>query len=359
MSILDDLKQIQTLDKSNVLGSVQQLSLQLKQTQEDLKDLQIPEDYSRVNEIITNGMGGSRLGTRVVERLFEDQLDLPITHRGNYQLPKFLSPDTLAILSSYSGNTEEVLASIEQVMKSGAKILVFSQNGQLTQMAQENNWPGYYGFEPKHNPSNQPRMSIGYQILGIMLMLAKCGLVKIESQEIDQLISFTQTIKTKYNIDISQHENPAKQLAEKLHEKIPVLISSEFMVGATHVWCNQINENAKQLAVKYEIPELNHHLLEGMKFPSNNPENLHFVFMESPLYQSRNQKRYQVTQKVLEGYKIDYTSFKLTGQTQLEQVFELIQFGGYTGFYMSMLNTLDPSPIPWVDFFKKELKKET
>lgn len=358
MNILDDLDKIKSLDKSNVLGSVQQLADQLKQTQQDLADLQVPADYSQVNEIIANGMGGSRLGTRVAERLFEDQLNLPITHRGNYELPKFLSPDTLVILSSYSGNTEEVVISIDQVINSGAKILVFSQNGQLTKMAQENNWPGYYGFNPQHNPSDQPRMSIGYQVLGIMLMLAKCGLVKIDAQEMTDLINFIQTVKAKYDVGVNLTVNPAKQLADQLHNQIPVLISSEFLVGAVHVWRNQINENAKQLAIGYEIPELNHHLLEGMKFPSNNPENLHFVFIESQLYHSRNQKRYQVTKKVLDGYKISYSSFQATGKTRLEQAFELIQFGSYTGFYMSMLNNLDPAPIPWVDFFKKELKKD-
>ena len=143
----------------------------------------------------------------------------------------------------------------------------------------------------------------------------------------------------------------------KLKERIPVLAAAEHLMGALHVWRNQTNENAKQIAIYYEIPELNHHLLEGMMYPKTNRQNLFFVFVRSNLYHSRNQRRIEITKKVLDGYKIKHSEVRLRGTTKLEQVFELIQFGAYVGFYLSMLNNLDPSPIPWVDYFKKELKK--
>ncbi|MDQ5951231.1 MAG: hypothetical protein QG639_508, partial [Patescibacteria group bacterium] len=47
----------------------------------------------------------------------------------------------------------------------------------------------------------------------------------------------------------------------------------------------------------------------------------------------------------------------LKSGTKLEQVFETIALVGFAGFYLSMLEGIDPSPIPFVDKFKDELAK--
>ena len=276
---------------------------------------------------------------------------------GNYFLPKFVDKNTLVILSSYSGNTEEIVSSAKEVLAKTKKVLVLSQNGKLTQFAKDNNLPGYYGFIPKHNPCNQPRMSIGYQVLGIILLLKKCGLLKVSSASIDKLIDKVKKIKEKYDFSRPTRQNLAKKTSLSLKNKIPVLVASEHLMGALHVVRNQINENAKQLAFYFEIPELNHHLLEGLKYPLTNQKNLCFILFQSSLYHQRNQIRIKITQKVLTGYQIEFKTIKLEEKNKLEQAFELIQLGCFLSFYLAMLNNLDPTPIPWVDYFKKELKK--
>ena len=112
-NILDNLREVKKLDRSNLLGSVQQLWLQLKQTREELKKIKAPRGYRKVNNIVVNGMGGSRLGSRVAQRLFEDTLKIPIYPIGSYELPAFVNDKTLLIISSYSGNTEEPLSTIQ------------------------------------------------------------------------------------------------------------------------------------------------------------------------------------------------------------------------------------------------------
>lgn len=358
MHLLDDLHKIKNLDKSNLLGSVQEFALQLEQTKEDLAQLNIPKSYQTIKNIVVNGMGGSRLGGRVAQRLFEDTLRVPIYNIGYYELPRFVNEDSLLILSSYSGNTEETLATVEEALKRKAKILIYAQNGKLAQVAQKNNLPGYCNFSPKHNPSNQPRMSIGYQIMAILLMLVKCKLLTIQDNEIDNLIKFTLKVRAKYNVDIPLINNFAKQTAQYFQEKIPVFIGAQHLVGALHVIRNQLNENSKQFNVYFEIPEMNHHLLEGMQFPHSNPQNLRFFFVQSKLYHPRVQARFAITKKVLAGYKIKYEEINLQGQTKIEQVFEVIQFGSFVSFYLAILNNLDPTPIPWVDYFKKQLAKQ-
>ncbi len=357
MHILDNAAAIKKIDKENLLGSVQQLTLQLKQTRRDLKMIKIPPNYKNFNKIVINGMGGSRLGGRVAERLFSDDLKIPLIPIGSYDLPAFIDKHTLLILSSYSGNTEEILNSYKQAVLKKAKIMVIAQAGKLAEIAQKNHYPGYYNFIPRHNPCNQPRMSIGYQILATLMLLSKVGLLNIKDQEIDDLINWLPSVSGKYDQKIPLKENLAKQLAVKIHNRIAIFSAAEFLMGALHVVRNQINENAKQLALYFETPELNHHLLEGLAYPKNNVKNLYFVYLESNLYHPRNKKRIDITKKVFKMNKIPVFSFKMTGKSQLQQVFEFIQLGGFIGFYMAILNNLNPTPIPWVDYFKKEMGK--
>lgn len=359
MTTLDNFELIKKLDQSNLLGSVQQLYLQLRQAKEDLKKLELPQSYFKVNKVVVNGMGGSRLGARVIERLFFDSLKVPFLPIGSYTLPGFVDEKTLLILSSYSGDTEEILLTIEEAEKRKANILIFAQGGKLSEIAREKKLPGYFNFCSSHNPCNLPRMGIGYQILGMILLLWKCDLVNLTEQQILEIINFVKGIKEKCDLPVPQEKNQAKILSQRLHQKIPVLIGSEFLVGALHTFRNQIHENAKQMAIYFEIPELCHHLMDGLNFPKSNQKNLIFLFIESDLYHQRNQKRFEVTKKLVSQAGMSFESLKLTGLDKILQAFEVIQLGAFVSFYLAMLNQIDPSPIPMIDYFKQELEKFT
>ncbi len=61
-------------------------------------------------------------------------------------------------------------------------------------------------------------------------------------------------------------------------------MTSEHLVGSCHSFKNLLNETAKTFAVLFDIPELNHHLMEGLKNPSRIREFFKFVFFESELF---------------------------------------------------------------------------
>lgn len=111
----------------------------------------------------------------------------------------------------------------------------------------------------------------------------------------------------------------------------------------------------KLFSTLFEISESNHHLLEGLKYPLSLREKAIFLLIESPHYYERILKRYPITNDVIEknGYKA--LTYKTTSKTKLEEVVEILVLGSYISFYLAMLNGIDPSPIPWVDYFKAKL----
>ncbi len=62
-----------------------------------------------------------------------------------------------------------------------------------------------------------------------------------------------------------------------------------------------------------------------------------------------------LTKEVVKENHILTYELSLSGKTKLEQVFELIQLGSFITFYLSMIHHVDPSEIPWVDYFKEKL----
>ena len=130
-TILDSREEIIKLDKQNVLGSVEQLADQIEDAWNGAKSVKVPAEYKAVKNIVVSGMGGSALGAHVIKTLYKDSLRQPLEVVNHYQLPAYVNSDTLVVLSSYSGSTEETLASAEDAKKRGAKIVVIAAGGKL------------------------------------------------------------------------------------------------------------------------------------------------------------------------------------------------------------------------------------
>ena len=104
------------------------------------------------------------------------------------------------------------------------------------------------------------------------------------------------------------------------------------------------------------MTDLNQFDKEGMAYPASTKSTLIFVIFDSKLYHPRIQKRSQLTKQVVRKNNIEIVEHTLRGETKLTQSFEMLQFGTWITYYLGMLNGVDPVNIPWVDWFKKELK---
>ncbi|MEA3398714.1 MAG: SIS domain-containing protein [Patescibacteria group bacterium] len=349
-------KQIKKLDPDRVLESIEMVGEQVSQVWQECKKIRLPKSYRKINKVIINGMGGSALGGHILKSVFFDQLKVPVDVINNYQLPASLNKNTLYIISSYSGNTEEPLAAFNEAQKRGAKIFGITSGGKLGRWIKQGKMPGYI-FEPNFNPSGQPRMGLGYSLAAQMALLKKAGLIQVSDSEIKKVLATIDRLNAKFSINNLSVKNTAKKLAQRLVDNSLAVVASEFLAGSAHVFANQTNETGKTFSTYFLIPELNHHLLEGLKYPRANRQNLLFVFLESKLYFPKNQLRLKITQKVMAKNKIKYEVYKMSAASKLEQSFEALLLSSYATFYLAILNNLNPNIIPWVDYFKEQLKK--
>ncbi len=351
---LDNLEEIKKLDESNVYDSINELPKQCLHAWEDTRNINVPDSYRAVNKVVMTGMGGSGLGARVIESVYASRLKYPLVRVNDYDLPDWVDDKTLVICSSFSGTTEETVENARQAQNRKAKWMAIGTGGELIRFAKECGVP-FYQINPTHNPSKQPRLAIGYSIIGQLALATKAGIINLTKQDVLAAMEAMDKVRKEVEISLPLDKNPAKKLAQALYGKKVVFISARHLLAAAHTVKNQMNENAKNFSVIFDIPELNHFLMEGLGHPASNPKDLLFLFVNSNLYPQRIRERVLITQDVVAKNKVPIETWNAKAKDLLTQAFEFIQFGGFFNFYLAVLNELDPAPTPWVDYFKIKL----
>lgn len=356
MHILDDLEKIKKMDPRNVAGSINHFADQLEQAYNEASLVEIPSSYKKVQNIVVSGMGGSAYCGRVLEAVFGGALKIPITTINSYNLPGWVDHHTLFVASSYSGATEETIASFRAALLKKAKVIVLTSGQPLAGLMRQYKVPGYF-FKPLNNPCGQPRIGLGYTIMGLLNLLNKIGCISLTKGEVNKYIVVIRNMNKKFNIKTKFGGNEAKKLAAALHKRRILYIAAEHLSANAQIFAYQTNESAKTMAHYHLIPELNHHLMEGLRFPLSNKNNLACFFLDSNLYSQKIQKRFAVTKKVVAKNNVPFFSLKTSGANPLEQVLATMAFSGWLTYYLGILNGIDPVKIPWVDYFKAQLDK--
>lgn len=336
----DFFKKLRSPKYTSVFESIKLIPAQFESA--FLGNIIFPENYKSVKNIVFCGMGGSALAAHIFQALNISLV--PFYFYNGYEIPAYIDSNTLFIASSYSGNTEEVLSSVKEAKKRGAKIIGLSAGGALCDFLQKNKYPAIK-FDGKFNPSAQPRYGLGYGLGALLNIFVKLELINLKIATIQNLVKLKQPSLAE-----------AANLAKKLKGFAPIVVASEFLEGNAHILVNQFNESCKNFSEWHGLPEMNHHLMEGMKRPAIG-KYLKFLFIESDLYKKEISARIKITKAVVEKNKIGYTDYRVKGKTKLEQVLNFLIFGGLVSLILAIDYNEDPESIPFVDYFKDTLKK--
>lgn len=345
---LNNLEEIKKLDPKDVFGSTKLFVDQCQQMLDEYFDQTIlPEDYKEINNVLICAMGGSAFGGYIASSLYSEEFTKPVVLVNDYRLPGFVDENSLVIGVSYSGNTEEIISCLYDGLERGAKVTGFSAGGDVANFLKDKKLPGFT-FDPKNNPSGQPRLGGGYTSMGVLILLKHMGVVPLLKQELQIAISEAKSSSE----EVMQK---AKDYAKQMQNFMPVIFASEFLIGNAHILRNQFNETAKSFSAFEDIPELNHHLMEGLKNPTD--KKLKMLFLTSSFYSEKHAKRIAVTEDVVKQNGVEFLEYEAIGNSKLSHILNTLSFGGFLTFYLAALYGQDPSLIPWVDYFKEQLKK--
>jgi glucose/mannose-6-phosphate isomerase len=281
-------------------------------------------------------MGGSGIGGLIAKGLLEEKASVPIFVSQDYSLPKFADRDWLAIIVSYSGNTEETLSAFREAKKRKMGIVCVSSGGILSEECENCiSIPG--GFAP--------RTQLGMTFAPVIAVLEKLGIVQAGS-ELEKTAVFLERAQEKA-------EAEGKKIAKALYKKIPAIYSTRKFGSAALRFHTQLAENSKVFSHWNVLPELNHNEIVGF-LPCE--EKLSFVFFRDKGETGQERRRMEFTKKIV-SRKSQCIEVWAEGDTGMEKTFYFILAGDFASYYLALLNRVDPAEVENIERLKKELKK--
>jgi glucose/mannose-6-phosphate isomerase len=354
MGKLDNRKLISNLDTLDMIRLISGLPDQCREAYEIGRNTSLLKPGNKINNIVFAGLGGSAIGADIVRVYLQNEIKVPIVVCRNYTLPDFVGEDTLLFCSSYSGNTEETLASFEDGLRRGANIFTMGSGGKLKDLSLKN------GFKHMQIPSGYPpRVALGYMSITVIAVLNRLGFIEDKVKEVAHLYSTLSNLRdNEIGVDIPTRKNLSKKLAEKLYGRYCIIYGTSDSTEAVALrWRGQLAENSKALSSSHVLPEMNHNEIVGWEFPEDILKNLKVIILRDKHDHPRTQKRIDITKTIIKKSGAEIFELERENPCLLVRLFSLIYIGDFVSFYLAILNNIDPAPVKKVDYLKKELAK--
>jgi glucose/mannose-6-phosphate isomerase len=342
--MLDDMNVLKQHDPQNALGVA---GLQWEYFSRGFESVFMPK--SEIKNIVWAGMGGSALPAVIIESW--PQLKIPFETVRNYDIPEYVSNDTLFIASSYSGNTEESLEALHQAEDRQAQIVVIAAGGKLAAIAKEKGYPLFAIPE-----GIQPRMATFYFVNAFVNIIKDLNIAVIDTSELANVGEWLKQASAEWAGGVPLAQNLAKQIALQLAGKTVIMYAGPKLFPAANKWKICMNENAKNTAWVNQYPEFNHNEFIGW---SSHPVQKPFAVVEirSNLEHERVQKRFEVSERLLSGMRPHPIVIMPEGETVLRQLAWSFMLGDFVSIYLAVLNNVNPTPVELVEKLKAELDK--
>lgn len=301
--------------------------------------------------IMISGMGGSALPGNLFRIYLNDLFrteqphdqPLAIYQNRSYSLPPESFHECLNFICSYSGNTEETIASFEEALKNNLPCIALSAGGKIEEMAKANGVPHVKLPIPYEN--FQPRVGTGYFFSVMFQILVNQGLVRDTTAT---LLEEAEALSQR----MAALEEQGKELAKKLAGKTPIIYTTAKYKSVAMVWKIKFNENAKTPAFWNFFPELNHNEMVGWTLPQGK----FFVLMlRDAGAHPQNLKRIDITAALLRKQGVEVEILDMEGGSVYSRVFTNIALGDFTSYYLALEYGQDPTPVAMVEDLKKML----
>jgi glucose/mannose-6-phosphate isomerase len=349
---LNNEDMMRQIDAQNMLGLIESLPEQCEEAERIARSMPLPNWPVPANIVIL-GMGGSAIGGDLARALVEEDCGVPIALNRNYDIPSYVGKQTLVIASSYSGNTEETLSAYQQAYEKGARILVISTGGRLTELAGVAGWPVI-----RIPGGLSPRAALGYSFIPLLVTLERFGLIPEQRTAIAEMVAILKQQRSIYGSKSPIDRNPAKALAMQLVDRAPVIIGWQGWQGmAAYRWKCQVNENGKAPAFWNVFPELNHNETVGWTVPDKVLNQLYVILLRDKQDDPRRTRRIDVTKQMVSEKAAGVWELWAEGESRVARLFSLIYPGDFTSAYLALMYGMDPTPISAIDHLKSEMSK--
>jgi glucose/mannose-6-phosphate isomerase len=299
-------------------------------------------DFKDIDNVIFSGMGGSG----AVGDLFSSILSKSNIHTTvvkGYELPKTVDKNTLVVITSISGNTIEILTTLESAAKKDCNVIAFSSGGRMESFCTKNN------VEFRKIPQiHSPRASFPSYVYSILKTLN--SIIPIKKQEIISSLEQLEHISKEISSENLSDTNSSLNLANWI-TGIPVIYYPWGLQAAAIRFKNSLQENAKTHAIIEDVIESGHNGIVSWERPSDMVP----IMIEGKDDHVKTKERWIILRQYFEENNIIYKEISSLDGSILSKIMSLIYLLDYATIYYAARLGINPSPIKSIDFIKERL----
>lgn len=299
-------------------------------------------EFSRFTKFVVVGMGGSHLAADLL-KVWDMYLDI-IIHE-DYGLPALSDAESkqrLIVLSSYSGNTEEVLDALEKAREKQLTVVAVAVGGKLLELAKNYNLP----YIQMPDTGIQPRSALGFSFKAFLKIIGNEEALK-------------ETEKLADSLKPEDAEKAGQALAKRLKGFIPVIYSSRKNSAIAYNWKIKFNETGKIPAFYNVFSELNHNEMTGFdaqESTKNLARNFYFLILKDADDSPSIKKRMAILEKLYQDRGLNIESLEMNSKNIFHKIFSSLLLADWTAYYTAQIYGVEAEQVPMVEEFKKLMK---
>jgi glucose/mannose-6-phosphate isomerase len=297
------------------------------------------------------GLGGSAIAGELTAALLADRAPRPMLVCRDYGWPAAVRRGALALLSSYSGGTEETLALYREASARGVDRVALTTGGTLGAWCEKDG----VAAAPLP-PGSPPRAALYAAWVSVTHLTGALGWMDDPAAEWQHAVTLLEERRRTIGSASPERDNPAKTLARRLAGRRVIVYSGAERMGAVATRLRQqINENAKMLGHSATAPELNHNEIVGWEAPGDAWRDTAVLVLRDREDRPEVARRLALTGEYAARQGAEVETIETPDGPRLARMAAQTQFADYLSLYLAVTRGVDPTPIASIDEFKRRL----
>ena len=302
-------------------------------------------EFNDIDHIVFAGMGGSGTIGDVFSSILSKN-DIHTSVVKGYLLPKTVDENTLVVVTSVSGNTQEPLMVLKNSKNSKAKFIAFSSGGMIKKYALKNEI-NYQEIKMEHSP----RVSFPKYVFSMLRTLE--SVIPVKKSDVLDTISKMEIVRKNIFSNNLNENNTALNLAKWI-TGTPVLYYPWGLESAAIRFKNSLQENSKLHVMAEDIIEVCHNGIVSWEKDSI----MQPILIQGHDDYSKTKERSKILKEFFNSKQIEYKEISSVKGSIISKIINLIYLFDYVSVYHSVISGIDPSPVSAIDFIKERLSKD-
>ncbi|MDQ1602906.1 MAG: glucose/mannose-6-phosphate isomerase [Actinomycetota bacterium] len=372
-SVVDDAAALAERDPAGMLRALASAGAQVRQALRETDEalLDIAAEDGRPRAVLIAGMGGSGITADVVAAVTGTACPVPVVAHRGFRLPGWVGAADLVVGVSSSGQTEETLATVDEALRRGARVVTVGAAGSPLAQRAEGGRSVHLGAAVA---DRKPRANLWAMSVPVLLLVDRLGLTSVPRATLAEVADQLDRTSEVCGPVSDTFDNPAKRLALALAGSLPyVWGGSEIAATAAHRFTCQLAENAKIPAVDGALPEVAHNqvmALEGafgagasagvediFRDPDLNAPSrtrIQLVLLADPQELPEITRGRHAVARLAESYDVPVQEVGAVDGHAVARLASLVAPCDFASVYYALLHGIDPTPIAAIDRLKRD-----